>query len=464
MKASLHNGVVCIELDGGPVILDTGSPVSLGDGSTYRFDGIACQTQPSLLLYSWDSVRESIPFNASALIGTDQLEQSAFKLDVRGSSFEWIPSLKKGKPLRRMTGIPLVDIRLMETEHSFFLDTGASITYVTDESMLSSCTCVGDVDDFHPLIGKFTSRLYEAMIVFAGETVSTKIGVLPRLFSMSMEPFGVTGILGTDVLEKGVLSIDLNNELFGFAAHSHPQTVPHDSWASDYDALFDASFGLFLEHFTDLTVVTVKSIVPAPAAVLDVGAGTGRLSIPLADAGYSVTAVDPSSAMLEQLASRLSGRVVRTVASPIENFSSSDRFDIAVCVFTVSSYWLTEQQLRSSLSAIYDHLVPGGSLVIDRTSEAAFADTVVETDFVRREARVTPLGANMYRFTENSEVIDHNVTRTVSDSFEIRYWTEEQLLSVADTVGFSQVENLSDQFVGSGASFYRLIKATKGAE
>ena len=48
----MPNGV-SIELDSGPVILDTGSPVSLGDGSTYRFDGIACQTKPSLLLYSW---------------------------------------------------------------------------------------------------------------------------------------------------------------------------------------------------------------------------------------------------------------------------------------------------------------------------------------------------------------------------------------------------------------------------
>jgi len=294
--------------------------------------------------------------------------------------------------------------------------------------------------------------------VFAGETVSTKIGVLPRLFSMSMEPFGVTGILGTDVLAKGVLTLNLHNELFDFVAHSHPQTVPHDSWASDYDALFDASFGLFLEHFTDLTIETINSIVAAPAAVLDVGAGTGRLSIPLADAGYTVTAVDPSSAMLEQLVSRLSERVVRTVASPIENFSSSDRFDIAVCVFTVSSYWLTEQQLRSSLRAIYDHLVPGGSLIIDRTSEAAFADTVVETDFVRRQALVSPLGGNMYRFTENSEVIDHEGTRTVRDSFEIRFWTEEEMLQAAHAVGFSKAEDLSDRLAGSGTSFYRLTK------
>ena len=49
MRVSLHNGVVCAELDSGPVILDTGSPVSLGDGSTYMLDGVACQTQPSLL-------------------------------------------------------------------------------------------------------------------------------------------------------------------------------------------------------------------------------------------------------------------------------------------------------------------------------------------------------------------------------------------------------------------------------
>ncbi len=324
MKVSLHNGVVCAELDSGPVILDTGSPVSLGDGSTYRLDGIACQTQPSLLLYSWDSVRESIPFEASALIGTDQLEQSAFRLDVRESSFEWISALKNGKPIKRMTGVPLVDIHLMETGHRFFLDTGASITYVTDESLLDGLACIGEVDDFHPLIGKFTSPLYEATVVFAGESVSTKIGVLPKLFSMSMKPFGVTGILGTDVLAKGVLSLDLHNELFDFVAHSNPKSVPHDSWASDYDALFDASFGLFLEHFTDLTIETINSIVPAPAAVLDVGAGTGRLSIPLADAGYAVTAVDPSSAMLEQLASRLSGRVLTTAAFPIENFSSFD--------------------------------------------------------------------------------------------------------------------------------------------
>ncbi len=233
--------------------------------------------------------------------------------------------------------------------------------------------------------------------------------------------------------------------------------VPHDSWASEYDALFDASFGNVLQHLTDLTVETIRSLKPTPAAVLDVGAGTGRLSIPLTELGYSVTAVDPSRAMLDQLIQRLPGKV-STHVSPIEKFAIDEQFDVAVCVFTVSSYWLTEQQFLASLQVIYDHLIPDGFLIIDRTNEAAFVDTIIETDFVRREARVTALEDSLYQFTEDSEVIDHLGAHAVTDAFEIRYWTEEEMLQAAHAVGFSIVEDLSDRFVGSGASFYRLTK------
>ena len=46
----------------------------------------------------------------------------------------------------------------------------------------------------------------------------------------------------------------------------------------------------------------------------------------------------------------------------------------------------------------------------------------------------------------------------MTDAFEIRYWTEEEMLNAARGVGFSKVEDLSERFAGSGASFYRLIK------
>src|SRR4051794_16607869 len=46
-------------------------------------------------------------------------------------------------------------------------------------------------------------------------------------------------------------------------------------------------------------------IRPASGAVLELGAGTGRLTIPLLDLGWEVTALERSTAMLDTLRTRL---------------------------------------------------------------------------------------------------------------------------------------------------------------
>lgn len=65
----------------------------------------------------------------------------------------------------------------------------------------------------------------------------------------------------------------------------------------------------------------VRDALPAPPArVLDVGAGTGFLSMPAARLGHDVTAVDLSPAMLERLAGKAEaeGLAVATVTGPAE--------------------------------------------------------------------------------------------------------------------------------------------------
>ena len=49
----------------------------------------------------------------------------------------------------------------------------------------------------------------------------------------------------------------------------------------------------------------LEHLPPAPASVLDVGGGAGHQSFPLAQAGYDVTLLDPSTAMLERAKERL---------------------------------------------------------------------------------------------------------------------------------------------------------------
>ena len=49
----------------------------------------------------------------------------------------------------------------------------------------------------------------------------------------------------------------------------------------------------------------LEHLPTAPASVLDVGGGAGHQSFPLAQAGYEVTLLDPSSAMLDKARERL---------------------------------------------------------------------------------------------------------------------------------------------------------------
>ncbi len=85
--------------------------------------------------------------------------------------------------------------------------------------------------------------------------------------------------------------------------------MPDDSWF-DLPELAD--------RFADDAYATVKGFVrthvmhqqllehlpPAPGPVLDVGGGAGHQSFPLAQAGYDVTVLDPSTAMLDKASER----------------------------------------------------------------------------------------------------------------------------------------------------------------
>ncbi len=76
---------------------------------------------------------------------------------------------------------------------------------------------------------------------------------------------------------------------------------PHSSWADVYDLAYERSFGEFYSELTDATVQFIAGIIEPPARIVDFGAGTGRLSVPLAKLGFRVTAVDPCLEMLRQL-------------------------------------------------------------------------------------------------------------------------------------------------------------------
>ncbi|MFJ5288988.1 class I SAM-dependent methyltransferase [Streptomyces sp. NPDC088348] len=71
----------------------------------------------------------------------------------------------------------------------------------------------------------------------------------------------------------------------------------------------------------------VAAAVPAGASILELGSGAGRVTRPLAQRGFRVTAVDESPGMLEQIEGTGG---VRTVCSPIEELDTGERYDVVM--------------------------------------------------------------------------------------------------------------------------------------
>jgi len=82
---------------------------------------------------------------------------------------------------------------------------------------------------------------------------------------------------------------------------------PDDTWAAVADAFADDAYASVKGRVRTYVLHQhlLEHLPEPPAAVLDVGGGAGHQSFPLAAAGYDVTVLDPSPAMLDKAAQRL---------------------------------------------------------------------------------------------------------------------------------------------------------------
>lgn len=103
--------------------------------------------------------------------------------------------------------------------------------------------------------------------------------------------------------------------------------------------------------------------------VLELGVGTGRVALPLARAGFRVTGVDDSAAMLGALRRKLVlspyANLLRLVRADMRSFAAPGKYALALIPFRAFHHlWTPEDQARS-LTCIRKHLKPHGRLVID---------------------------------------------------------------------------------------------------
>ncbi|PAZ15415.1 SAM-dependent methyltransferase [Streptomyces sp. SA15] len=163
----------------------------------------------------------------------------------------------------------------------------------------------------------------------------------------------------------------------------------------------------------------IAAAVPAGARILELGSGVGRMTHPLLERGFTVTAVDESAEMLERV------RGARTIRSTIEDLDLGERFDVVMLAsFLVHTGDLQERQAR--LSTCARHVAEDGCVLIQREGEDYHMniprERVDPSGFTVRIVSSEPVGDGVNSVHAEYEFPDATWTQT----FQTRPLTKEQ--------------------------------------
>lgn len=138
----------------------------------------------------------------------------------------------------------------------------------------------------------------------------------------------------------------------------------YHQFATVYDELMaHAPYAQWIEFTEEMLVKYNKS----PTSIVDLGCGTGEITIRLADLGYEIKGVDYSIEMLSVAETKANekGVSIQWIEQDIRYLSGFEHVDCCISYCDVLNYILTKQDLRQVFQHVYACLDRGGLFIFD---------------------------------------------------------------------------------------------------
>lgn len=110
-----------------------------------------------------------------------------------------------------------------------------------------------------------------------------------------------------------------------------------------------------------------KSLASPGQSILEIACGTGRLTIPLAESGFSLTGLDLSQSMLDEalVKAKKAGVNIKWIQADCSNFSLDQKFPLVFMGCNSLQHLHRNDQVTDFLKAAKNHLQPGGLFSCD---------------------------------------------------------------------------------------------------
>ncbi|MEC9461530.1 MAG: class I SAM-dependent methyltransferase [Pseudomonadota bacterium] len=217
-------------------------------------------------------------------------------------------------------------------------------------------------------------------------------------------------------------------------------------------ALFDMArlYDAFNHHGEDGDFY--ETFASEPCHILDVGCGTGSVTVRLAKRQHMVTGVDPADGMLQVARTKDPEGRVHWVQAPAAEFTLPDHFDLAIMTGHVFQVFLDDDETLAALRNIRRHLEPGGRLIIESRNPLmrAWEGWTREKACERRVVEgVGPVDVYYQIKNVEGEHVTFDAVFTIQETGEtlvsesrLRFAPVEAIQRLLSTAGFAKVELL----------------------
>lgn len=156
--------------------------------------------------------------------------------------------------------------------------------------------------------------------------------------------------------------------------------IDYEGWADFFEKIFE------------------KHLKNKPELVLDLGCGTGKMTLELARRGYDMTGVDFSVDMLNVARSEAQARGldVLWLCQDMTDFELYGTVDAAVSCLDCINHLTEREELIRCLSLVHNYLIPDGIFIFDVNGKYKFENIYAENSYVMEEEEAVCVWQNFY--------------------------------------------------------------------
>ena len=181
----------------------------------------------------------------------------------------------------------------------------------------------------------------------------------------------------------------------------------------DFAELYDEQYAFYREDIPFYT----RLADDYGGKVLELGSGTGRLSLALARAGHQVTGIELAEAMYQRALTRLEeeklSEQVTFLQADMRDFHLAETFDVIIAPFNTLMHAYTLADQDATFARVSEHLAPGGVFAFD-----LYNPNFSQLGTLRREAEWTHVGG------EKSELFVYQMNDPDKQILMSRYYLD----------------------------------------